>query len=69
MWDVRGSDPMRVPGNEHHGSTFLAETAEVSQGFFQQFFSDRRNRLYKKGGRRLQRTPQMQRTYYGSGLF
>ena len=49
MWDVRGSDPMRVPGNEHHGSTFLAETAEVSQGFFQQFFSDRRNRLYKKG--------------------
>ena len=48
-WDVRGSDPIRVSGNEHHGSAFLAETAEVSQDFFQQFFSDRRNRLYKKG--------------------
>jgi hypothetical protein len=48
MWDVRAIDPMRISGNEHHGSTFLAETAEVSQDFFQQFFSDRRNRLHKK---------------------
>jgi hypothetical protein len=48
MWDVRAIDPMRVSGKEHHGSTFLAETAEVSQDFFQQFSSDRRNYLYKK---------------------
>jgi hypothetical protein len=40
---------MRVSGNEHHGSTVLVETAEESQDFFQQFFSDRRNRLYKNG--------------------
>jgi len=46
--DVRAIDPMRVSGHEHHGSTVLAETAEVSQDFFQQFFSDRRNHLYKK---------------------
>jgi hypothetical protein len=45
MWDVRAVDPMRVSGKEHHGSTVLAETAEESQDFFQQFFSDRRNRL------------------------
>jgi len=32
----------------HVGSTVLAETAEESQDFFQQFFSDRRNHLYKK---------------------
>jgi hypothetical protein len=48
MWDVRAVDPMRVSGEEHHGSTVLAETAEESQDFFQQFFSDRRNHLYKK---------------------
>ena len=46
--DVRAIDPMRVSGNEHHGSTVVAATEEGSQYFFQQFFSDRRDRLYKK---------------------
>jgi len=35
-FDVKCSrkNPMRVSGNEHHGSTVLAETAEESQDFF-----------------------------------
>ena len=34
MWDVRASDPIEVPVNQHPDSTFLAKNAEVDQDFF-----------------------------------
>ena len=48
-WDVREINPIRVSGEEHHGTTVLAETAEVrqqfSRNFFEKFLGDRLKRL------------------------
>jgi hypothetical protein len=68
MYDVRRIDPMRVSGNEHHGSTLLAETAEVSQDFFYNFSAIDVTALTRRV-RRLQPDTSNAEDVLRSGLF